>query len=144
MPELPQFASAALTVASIATVIAALAHFACIAIGASAYRVMGAGTPAVEAIERGELRPHVAALVVGSVLLVLAAYALSGAGIFPPFPLLRWVLGAFSLALLARAFLFPLLRPRFPGNSPVFWLVSSTACLMLGCLYLVGALFAGV
>src|ERR1044072_4346690 len=117
MPEPPQFASAALTVAAFATVIAALAHFACIVIGPSAYRAMGAGTRALQAIERGELGPHVAALVVGSALLLVAAYALSGAGILPPFPLLRWVLGAFSLALLARAFLFPLLRPRFPGNS---------------------------
>jgi hypothetical protein len=101
---------------------------------------MGAGTRAVQAVERGELRPHVAALVVGVVLLLVAAYALSGAGILPPFPLLRWVLGAFSLALLARALLFPILRPRFPGNSNLFWFMSSAACLTLGCLYLSGAL----
>src|SRR5262249_10998178 len=130
--------SAALTIAAAATFVAALAHFACIAIGPRGYRAMGAGARAVQAVERGELRPHVSAFLVGSVLLGVAAYALSGAGIFPPFPLLRWVLGAFALALLARAFLFPLLRPHFAGNSTVFWLVSSLACLILGALYLAG------
>lgn len=135
-----QLAPAALTAAAAATVIAAIAHFACIAVGPSAYRVMGAGARAVQAVERGDSRPHVAASVVGSALLVVAAYALSGAGLLPPLPLLRWVLAAAALVLLSRAFLFPLLRPRFPGNSTRFWVVSSMACLMLGSLYLVGAL----
>ncbi len=130
----------ALTIAAVVTVLAALAHFACIAIGPAAYRVMGAGDHAVRAVERGESGPHVAAFSVGLVLLVVAAFALSGAGVLPPFPLLRWVLAAVSLVLLARAMLFPLLRPRFPGNSARFWLVSSLACLVLGTLYLVGVL----
>lgn len=140
MTASPQVACAALAVAAGATIVAALAHFACIAIGPRAYRVMGAGARAVRAAERGEPGPHVAAFAVGAVLLVVAAYALSGAGFFPPLPLLRWVLAGVSLVLLARAFLFPLLRPHFPGNSVRFWVISSLACLVLGSLYLVGAL----
>ncbi len=132
--------SVALALAAVATFVAALAHFACIVIGPRAYRAMGAGDRAVRAAERGDPGPHVAAFAVGSVLLIVTAYALSGAGVFPPFPLLRWVLVLFSLVLLARAFLFPLLRPRFPGNSARFWIVSSLVCLVLGSLYWVGAI----
>ena len=135
-----QLATAALAVAAAATTLAALAHFACIAIGPRAYRVMGAGARAVRAVERGESGPHVAAFVVGVVLLVVAAYAFSGAGFFPPLPLLRWVLMVVSLVLIARALLFPLMRPYFPGNSARFWVVSSFACLVLGSLYFVGVL----
>lgn len=135
-----QFASVVLTLAAAATFVAAMAHFACIAIGAPAYRVMGAGARAVRAAERGESGPHVAAFVVGCVLLVVAAYGLSGAGFIAPLPLLRWVLAGVSVALLARALLFPLLRPIFPGNSARFWVVSSLVCLGLGSSYLCGAL----
>ena len=120
--------------------VAALAHFACIAVGPRAYRLMGAGDSAARAAERGERGPHVAAFVVGSALLVVASYALSGAGWLPGLPLLRWVLGGVSLVLLARAFLFPLLRSYVPGNTDRFWWVSSTICLVLGGLLLFGAM----
>lgn len=136
----PHSSSVVLTVAAAATLVAALAHFTCIAIGPQAYRAMGAGDRVVLALARGDRRPHFAAFAVGSVLLVVTAYALSGAGVLPPFPLLRGVLAVSALALIARAFLFPMLRPHFPGNSPRFWAVSSLACLVLGSLYVVGSL----
>lgn len=136
-------ASLALLLAAVLCVIAAALHFACLAWGAAGYRFLGAGEKAAAAVEAGDRRPHISAIVVGSILLVWAAYAMAGAGVFPAMPLMRPVLFLISGVLLARALAFPLLRPVFPGNSLKFWLVSSLAVGVLGFLFLVGALQMG-
>lgn len=136
-------ASLALLFAAVLCVIAAVLHFACLAWGAAGYRFLGAGEKAAAAVEAGDRRPHISAVVVGSMLLVWAAYAMAGAGVLPAMPLLRPVLFVVSGVLLARALLFPLLRPVFPGNSLKFWLISSLAVGVLGLLFLVGALQMG-
>jgi hypothetical protein len=136
-------ASSALLLAAVLCVIAAALHFACLAWGAAGYRFLGAGEKAVAAVEAGDRRPHISAVVVGSMLLIWTAYAMAGAGVLPPMPLMRPVLLLISGVLLARALLFPLLRPMFPGNSLKFWLISSLAVGVLGLLFLVGALQIG-
>ena len=131
--------SLTLILAGALTVAAALAHLACIAIGAPAYRFMGAGERMARAAEAGKVRPTLITAAIAAVLLGWALYAFSAAKVIGPLPLTGWALSAISLVLLARAFAFPLLRPAFPENSVTFWWVSSGICLVLGALYGAGA-----
>jgi hypothetical protein len=134
------FGSLALLVGAALSAIAALAHLACIAIGAPAYRFMGAGERMARAAELGTLRPTVVTLAVALVLSVWSAYALSGAGVITPLPLTRLALPLICAAYLGRAVAFPLLKPAFPGNSPAFWLVSSGLCALFGLVHLYGTI----
>ena len=129
----------ALVLGGALTVVAAVAHLACIAIGPPAYRFMGAGERMARAVEAGKTRPTLVTLAVAVILLLLAAYGFSGTGVIRPLPLTGLALPIISLIYLVRAFAFPLLRPVFPENSTKFWFVSSSICLLLGLLYAVGA-----
>lgn len=131
-------ASISLALAGLLVVVASLAHLACIAIGAKAYRFMGAGERMARAVEAGKAKPTLITLVIASVLLVWALYAFSGAGLVPRLPFTEPVLCLISAVFLARAVAFPWLRPSFPENSNTFWLVSSGICLVIGLLYAVG------
>lgn len=139
MPGLFPLSTIALLLAAAICALAAVAHFACIVIGPRAYRVMGAGTQVTQALARGAYGPHMAAAAVGVALLGLSAYALAATGALPAPPLMREVLTAAAVALLARACLFPWLMSRFAGNSMRFWFISSLVFLVLGGLFLVGA-----
>jgi len=130
--------NALLVIGAALSAMAALLHFACIVIGAPAFRVLGAGEKLARMAEAGHWYPGIVALVVGAGLCLSAAYALSGAGVLPRFPLLRTVLSLFTAVVLVRAVAFPLLRPMFPENSTTFWIVSSLACLLLGLVHAVG------
>jgi hypothetical protein len=130
--------SLALALGGTLSAVAALAHLACIAIGAPAYRIMGAGEHMARAAERGSLEPTLVTLAITVVLALWALLAFSGAGLLPKVPLLRWALLAITAVYLARALAFPLLRPLFSGNSSTFWLVSSGLCLLLGAVHLYG------
>jgi len=120
------------------TALAAVAHLACIVLGAPAYRLMGAGEGMARAAEAGKLKPSLITLAISAVLVVWALYAFSGAGVIGRLPFAGVVLPAVCAVFLVRAFGFPLLRPAFPGNSTTFWLVSSGICLVLGALYAFG------
>lgn len=130
-----------LKLAASACVVAALLHFACIPWGAGGYRFLGAGEVVAKAVASGDWRPHISAVVVGTLLLVLAAYAFAGAGVIQPLPMLQPVLFGFAAVLLFRAVMFPLLRPMFPGNSDIFWYVSSGVVGVLGLFLFLGALW---
>lgn len=121
------------------TAAAAVAHLACILLGARAYRFMGAGEHMARAVEAGRIKPVVVTLAIAAVLFSWAAYAFSGAGVIAPLPFTRMVLPVVCVVFLARAFGFPLLKRRFPENSTTFWLWSSGICLALGLLYAVGS-----
>jgi len=129
----------ALALAGVATALASVAHLACIALGAPAYRFMGAGERMARAAAAGKIQPTLVTLAIASVLLVWALYAFSGAGIAPRLPFTQVALLLISAVFLARAVAFPFLRPVFPENSTTFWWVSSGICLVLGVLYAVGA-----
>jgi hypothetical protein len=131
--------SPALIAGGTLTAIAAVAHLACIFLGAPAYRFMGAGERMARAVEAGQRKPALVTLAIAAVLVAWAAYAFSGAGVIGPLPFTLFVLPAVSGVFLARAVGFPLLRPRFPENSTAFWLWSSGICLVLGLLYGIGA-----
>jgi hypothetical protein len=118
--------------------VAAIAHLACIVIGAPAYRFMGAGEPMARAVEAGQLRPTLVTLAVAGVLFIWAAFALSGAGVLGPLPLTKFALVAISAVYLGRAVAFSLIKSSFPGNSNTFWAVSSGICGLIGLVHAYG------
>ena len=118
--------------------VAAVAHLACIFIGAPAYRFMGAGEKMARAVEAKKLRPTIITLAIAALLFAWAAYALSGAGIIGRLPFVKLALPAICAVYLIRAVAFPLLKPAFPENSQTFWLVSSSICLFIGLVHLYG------
>ncbi len=124
-----------MTLAGCASALAALAHVACVLIGAPAYRAMGAGERMARAAEAGLLQPTVLTLGIAGMLGIWALYAFSAAGLLPRLPLMRWALVLISTVYLARALAFPLLMASFPENSLRFWLVSSSICLAIGALH---------
>ena len=130
--------SQALILGGALSAVASLAHLACIALGARAYRFMGAGGRMARAVEAGNIKPTLITLAIASILLVWAIYAFSASGVAPTLPLTKVALALISAIYLTRAFAFPLLKPVFPENSTIFWLVSSGICLVLGLLYAVG------
>jgi len=134
--------SQALIVGAFLSAAAALAHLACIGLGAPAYRFMGAGERTARAVESGKLLPTLTTLTISMVLLVWAAYALGGAGVIHPLPYSGLVLPAICAVYLGRAVAFPLLRSSFPENSRRFWLVSSGICLVVGLVHTYGVLSA--
>jgi hypothetical protein len=127
-----------LIVAAALSALAAVAHLACIAVGPAAYRFMGAGERMARAVESGSVQPTLVTCGIAAVLLLWAAYALSGAGVIKALPFTRLALIAITAVFLARAVCFPLLRPAFPENSMTFWWVSSGICLVIGLVYLFG------
>ena len=131
----------ALLVGVLCSAVAAIAHLACIVLGAPAYRFMGAGEKMARAVEAGKLRPTLATFAISGVLSVWAAYALGGAGVISPLPLSTLALPAICAAYLGRAIAFPLLKHSFPENSNTFWLVSSSICLLIGLVHLYGVVF---
>jgi len=129
----------ALVLGGTLSAVAAAAHLACIALGAPAYRFMGASERMVRAVDAGKTKPTLITLAIATLLFVWALYAFAGAGVIHQLPFAKIALPAISLVYLVRALGFPLLRPMFPENSTTFWLVSSGICLVLGLLYAVGA-----
>lgn len=121
-----------------ASAAAALVHFGCIVFGASWYRFLGAGEGMARMAERGERHPTLMAAGIGTVLLVWALYAVSGAGVVRRLPLLRTALCAITVIYLLRGIAFVVLQPLFPGNSLTFWLVSSGICLAIGIVHAIG------
>lgn len=133
--------SQALAVGALLSAAAAVAHLACIVIGAPAYRFMGAGERMARAVEARKLRPTLVTLAIALVLLLWSAYALSGAGLIAPMPFTKVALVLICAAYLARAVGFPLLKPAFPENSNTFWFASSAICGLFGLVHLYGILF---
>lgn len=140
MPENTMLIETALIFAAVSTAAAAILHFACIFIGAPAFRFLGAGEAMARMADDGHWYPPLIAFVIGMLLSTWAAYALSGAGITPRLPLTPHALLIIAIVLLARAIGFPLLRPLFPGNSQAFWFFTSGICLLIGLAFLVGAI----
>lgn len=117
---------------------AAVLHLACIAFGAPMYRFVGAGEGMAKLADAGHWYPTAAAVVIASVLALWSLYALSGARVIPRLPLLRTALCIITGIYLLRGTAFPVIIPHFPGNSPLFWLVSSGVCLVFGIVHFLG------
>lgn len=120
------------------SLVAAIAHLACIVGGPRWYLAMGAGEPMARAVAAGRWQPTAVTLAIAAILAAWGLYAWSGAGLIRRLPLLRWVLAAITAVYLARGLLFFPLQSHFPGNSQVFWYVSSAICAAIGLVHLAG------
>ena len=136
--RMPSPGALALAIGGSLSAVAAVAHLACIVIGAPAYRFMGAGERMARAVEAGRIQPTLVTLAVAGVLFVWAGYALSGAGIISRLPLTKPMLLAICFIYIGRAVAFPLLKATFPENSETFWRVSSAICLCIGLVHAYG------
>lgn len=127
-----------LIVAACCSLSAALAHLGCIWFGPSWYRALGAGEAMAQMAAAGNLYPTVITLTISAVLAAWGAYALSGAGVLPRLPLLRLALCAIAAVYILRGLAFVPMQIWMPGRSTSFWLWSSSICLTIGLIHIVG------
>jgi hypothetical protein len=129
-----------LLVGAVLSALAALLHLGVIAGGAPWYRFFGAGKRFVAAAAVGRRWQDVVTLCIATVLALWSAYALSGAGIIGPLPMLRTTLVAITTVYMVRA-LAPLpLLLLAPGRMTPFLAWSSLVCLGYGAVHLCGLL----
>jgi len=76
----------------------AIAHMACIPIGAQCYAVQMAPQILIESANKGTYLAPVATILVSSIFILFGLYALSGAGMIRKLPLLTF--GSYSIAVL--------------------------------------------
>lgn len=128
----------ALLVGATLSALAALLHVAIIFGGAPWYRFFGAGERMARAAEAGHLRPPLITTGIASILALWSLYALSGAGLIAPLPLLRsglcLITGIYLLRGLA---ILPLLTVARSRSTP-FLIWSSLVCLGFGLVHLLG------
>ena len=117
---------------------AALLHLCCIVFGAPLYRFVGAGERMAQMAAAGHWYPTTAALVIAATLSLWALYALSGAGFIRRLPFLRLALCIITAVYVLRGVAFGLLMPYFPGNSLLFWYITSAICLTFGIVHGIG------
>lgn len=128
----------ALLVGAALSALAALLHVAIIFGGASWYRFFGAGERMARAAQAGHLRPTLITLGIASVLTLWSFYALSGAGLVAPLPLLRSGLCLITAIYLLRGLaILPLLTVARTHSTP-FLIWSSLVCLGFGLVHLLG------
>ena len=119
------------------SLLAALMHIGVIIGGPSWYHLFGAGDRFVRAAQNGRWFPAVVTMGITLVLGAWAVYALSGAGVIEPLPLLRPALCAITLVYLLRGLLGPFTLVG-TGRSVRFVVVSSVVCLVYGLVHLFG------
>jgi hypothetical protein len=128
----------ALVVGGALSAVAAALHLAIIAKGASWYRFFGAGEKFAQAAERGERWQDAVTFGIAVVLLVWAAYALSGAGVIERLPLLKLALVSITAVYLLRGLaIIPLLLFAREKATP-FLIWSSLICLGFGVVHAIG------
>lgn len=129
--------------ASICCFAVAAAHIAVVIGGPDWYRFFGAGEEMAQMAAGGEVYPVVVTLMIASVLSIWDLYALSGAGVVRRLPLLKSALVVIAFIFCARGLvglLIPVLSndPYVTAMGTTFWVTSSSICLVLGGLYIVG------
>jgi hypothetical protein len=125
-------------VGAVLSAIAALLHLGIIAGGPAWYRFFGAGERFARAAGQGKLYPTLVTLGIAAVLGVWAAYALAGAGIIRPLPMLKTALVAITAVYIVRGLGYaPLVLAKGGGVTPfVVW--SSLICFAYGLVHLLG------
>jgi hypothetical protein len=118
--------------------IAALLHVAIIFGGGPWYRFFGAGEEMALASEAGNIYPTAVTAFIAIVLALWAAYALSGAGVFPRLPLLKWGLIVITAVYLLRGLAIVPLFFFAPEQATSFLVWSSIICIVYGAAHFVG------
>lgn len=136
-PVMPSSDAPLLVIAAALTALAALLHLVVILQGPRGYQWCGAGNRIVAAARSGSRVPAALTSVICVVLAAWAAYALSGAGLIAPLPLLRPVLVGITSVFLLRALVGPFVLVG-NGRSARFVRVSSAICLLYGLVFLAG------
>lgn len=131
-----------LMIGGVLSVAAALLHIACIFGGPDWYRFFGAGEGMARAAARGDWAPTLITLAISAVLLIWAAYAVSGAGALPRLPLLRTGLVTITAIYLLRALIFVPLHLWRPQHTDSFAIWSSLIVLLYGTVYAIGTIKA--
>ena len=127
----------ALLAAAGLNLLVALMHIGVIIKGPSWYHLFGAGERFVRAAKAGRRFPAVVTAGIALVLAAWSAYALSGAGVIDPLPLLRPALCVITLVYLLRGMLGPFVLAG-TGRSTRFIMISSGICVVYGLVHLVG------
>ncbi len=127
-----------LVVAACLSAVAALLHVGIVIGGAPWYRFFGAGERMASAAAAGRVYPAIVTLGIAAVLALWCAYALSGAGIIKPLPLLKLALVAITGIYLLRGLaIVPLLTIAHAESTP-FLIWSSLVCIFYGAVHLLG------
>lgn len=125
---------------AVLSAIAALLHVCVIFGGPAWYRFFGAGERMAAGAAAGHLYPALVTVLIASVLATWAAYALSGAGVLQPLPLLAFALPAITAVYLLRGLVVVALFLFDRRRLTPFWVWSSLICLVYGIVHLVGLL----
>ena len=127
-----------LILGGIGSLLAALAHVACIVFGAAWFRFFGAPEPLIVNYENGAMGLVWMTIGIAVILAVWAAYAFSGAGKLPKLPLLRTGLIVIAgIYLLRGVILFPAIaNAPYPRSDFDIW--SSAIVLVMGLAYAFG------
>jgi hypothetical protein len=137
--------------AALATAAGGVVHLMIPLGGPAWYAFFGAPRHLVRMAEAHALYPTVSCLVIAAILFICSAYALSGASLLPPLPLLRIGLAGIAAVLLLRGVGFVLLEWLRPGSLArvsgsqgidTFLVVSSLICLLIGTAYAWGLVLA--
>ena len=146
-----QFVKSYLLLVGIAASAGAALHIAIMFGGPDWYAFFGAPQGLVAMARAGNIRAPISCLVIAAFLVLLAAYAFSGAGVTRRLPALRLGLASIAVVLILRGALFvPLILWR-PGvlagicncrSVDTFIVVTSVLCLAMGVGYALGALAA--
>jgi hypothetical protein len=129
-----------LLLAAVADLVLAALHVLIIAVGPYGYAYFGAGSMAILA-QQGSVIPTAVTVGITAVLVLWACYALSGAGVMRPLPLLRSVLWTISAVLVLRGLIvFPdVLRLVAGSDQPPRFTFFSASALVLGLVHAVGS-----
>lgn len=128
-----------LVVAGSLSGLASVAHIGVVLGGPSWYRFFGAGEGMARLAASGSWYPALITVGIALVLASWSVYAVSAAGLLPRLPLLKLVLVAVTAVYLLRGvggFALAALAPG--GNSPAFWIWSSSICLVIGLVHAIG------
>ncbi len=118
--------------------VAALLHVAIVIGGPQWYRFFGAGEELATMVEKGSWYPAVLTFGIAVVLLILALYAFSGAGLIRRLPLLKVGLVVISAIYLIRGIAFIPAYIVKPEIVDEFLVWSSFICLVYGFAYTMG------
>lgn len=128
----------ALIAGAVLSALAALLHVGCIVYGAPWYRFFGAGEHMARMAEAGHWRPTIITSAIALVLALWALYALSGAQVIRPLPLLRPALCVITGVYMLRGLAVVPVALFMPARNTTFLWWSSLMCLAFGIVHFVG------